>query len=198
MKAFPNSVWEREMSGNGRCNQLAWAFSFSRQRSRNGNGRTAIIDHTYHFFPYHFLPIFFRFDAKQMGNRYELVEGLTLSKEPENTVFYGSMNTELWIYDMEAGTLKVACTNLLGETEALEITPEGLLLIGTHNVNAIKLSLGEHIGSPLQPQLRVTHNVPFGLHAFDAQTCQVIEADELSNQFNDVEGIAMPVAACQP
>jgi hypothetical protein len=42
-----------------------------------------------------------------------------------------------------------------------------------------------------------THNVPFGLHAFDAQTCQVIETDKtLSNQFNDVEGIAVPVAAC--
>jgi hypothetical protein len=73
---------------------------------------------------------------------------------------------------MEAGTLKVACTNLLGETEALEITPEGLLLIGTHNV-------------------------PFGLHAFDVETCEVIEADEtLSNKFNDVEGIAVPVEAC--
>ncbi|EDN70323.1 hypothetical protein BGP_2822 [Beggiatoa sp. PS] len=39
--------------------------------------------------------------------------------------------------------------------------------------------------------------MPFGLHAFYAQTCQVIEADEtLSNKFNDVEGIALPVAAC--
>jgi hypothetical protein len=39
--------------------------------------------------------------------------------------------------------------------------------------------------------------VPFGLHAFDVETCQVIEADEtLSHQYNDVEGIALPVAAC--
>jgi len=62
---------------------------------------------------------------------------------------------------------------LLGETEALEIMPNGLLLIGTHKV-------------------------PFGLHAFDVETCQVIEADEtLSNQYNDVEGIALPVEACE-
>ncbi len=39
--------------------------------------------------------------------------------------------------------------------------------------------------------------MPFGLHAFDAETCEIIDADKtLSNQFNDVEGIAVPVAAC--
>ncbi|RKZ41788.1 MAG: hypothetical protein DRQ49_03895 [Gammaproteobacteria bacterium] len=101
-----------------------------------------------------------------------LIEGLTLSKEANQTIFYGSINAELWMYDMLTGTLNVACNNLLGETEALEIMPDGLLLIGTHNV-------------------------PFGLHAFDAQSCQIIEADEtLSNQYDDVEGIALPVKAC--
>jgi hypothetical protein len=69
--------------------------------------------------------------------------------------------------------LEILCPNrLLGETEALEITSDGILLIGTHKV-------------------------PFGLHTFDVQTCQVIQADEsLSNQFDDVEGIALPIAAC--
>ncbi len=101
-----------------------------------------------------------------------LIEGLTLKKNEEK-VFLGAVGTDLWQYDWETDTLDVICPDkLLGETEALEITPEGLLLIGTHNV-------------------------PFGLHAFDVETCEVIEADEtLSHQYNDVEGIAVPVAAC--
>ena len=106
------------------------------------------------------------------------IEGLTLKKN-EGNVFFGAVGTDLLRYDGATDTLEVICPNgLLGETEALEITPDGL-------ITADGLLL---IG---------THKVPFGLHAFDAQTCQVIEADEtLSNQYNDVEGIAVPVAAC--
>jgi len=102
-----------------------------------------------------------------------LVEGLTLSKKEGHTIFYGSVDTTLWVYDVDKGTLEIACTNLLGETEALEITPEDTLLVGTHNV-------------------------PFGLHAFDVPTCQVMKADKvLKNPFKDVEGIALPVDACK-
>jgi len=102
-----------------------------------------------------------------------LVEGLTLSKETNRTVFYGSVNTELWVYDMDADTLKVACTNLLGETEALEMMPNGILLMG------------------------IDKDKSFSLHAFDAKACQVVvEADMPTNQFNDVEGIALPIEAC--
>jgi hypothetical protein len=79
-----------------------------------------------------------------------LIEGLTLSKEQGRTVFYGSINTELWIYDMDADTLEVACTNLLGETEALEMMPDGLLLMGIHKDQS------------------------FSIHAFDAKACQVV------------------------
>ncbi|MCK5524065.1 MAG: hypothetical protein KAI83_13120 [Thiomargarita sp.] len=101
-----------------------------------------------------------------------LIEGLTLKKN-EGKVFFGAVGNDLWQYDWNTDTLDVICPDkLLGETEALEIMSNGLLLIGTHNV-------------------------PFGLHAFDVETCQVIEADEtLSHQYNDVEGIALPVAAC--
>jgi len=100
------------------------------------------------------------------------VEGLTLSKEPYQTIFYDSVNTELWSYDMNANKLEVSCTNLFGETEALEMMSDGQLLVGTHNV-------------------------AFGLHAFNPQTCQIIMADAtLSNKFKDVEGIALPIAAC--
>jgi len=94
-------------------------------------------------------------------------------KKNEGNVFFGAVGTDLWEYDGNSGILEVLCPNaLFGETEALEIMPEGLLLIGTHHV-------------------------PFGLHAFDAETCEVIDADKtLSNKYNDVEGIAVPVAAC--
>jgi len=101
-----------------------------------------------------------------------LIEGLTLKKNKGN-VFFGAVGTDLWQFDMDTQTLDMICPNkLLGETEALEITPNGLLLVGTHDV-------------------------PFGLHAFNAKTCEVIETDKtLSNQFNDVEGIALPVKDC--
>jgi Leucine-rich repeat (LRR) protein len=107
-----------------------------------------------------------------------LVEALTLDKN-QGRLFFGVDGTDLWQYDMTANTLEVICPNgLRGETEALEIMPDGLL-----TPNGLLL-----VGS---------HEVPFGLHAFDTQSCQIIEADEtLSNQYNDVEGLAVPVAAC--
>jgi hypothetical protein len=106
------------------------------------------------------------------------IEGLTLSKETGRTIFYGSVNTELWVYDMDKETLKVACTNLLGETEALEMMPDGILLMGIDRDKSYR-------------------DKSFSLHAFDAKTCQVVvEADMPTNQFNDVEGIALPIEAC--
>jgi hypothetical protein len=101
-----------------------------------------------------------------------LVEGLTLNKN-QGTQFFGAIQTDLWHYDMEADTLDIACTNLLGETEALEMISGGLLLFGTHQ------------------------DKTFSLHALDAKTCEIIIAEEIpTNQFNDVEGIALPVEAC--
>ena len=99
-----------------------------------------------------------------------LIEGLTLKKNDSN-IFFGTVKTELWRYDMEADNLEVICQNkLIGETEALEMMPNGQLLIGTHKA-------------------------PF-IYAL-TQTCDVIMADKmLTNQFDDVEGIAVPVAAC--
>ncbi len=101
-----------------------------------------------------------------------LMEGLTLNKD-NGTIFYGAVNTELWIYDMDANTLEIACTNLLGETEALEMMSGGLLLIGAHKDKTLSV------------------------HVFDPKVCQVIvEADIPTNKYNDVEGIALPIAAC--
>jgi subtilisin family serine protease len=101
-----------------------------------------------------------------------LIEGLSLNKD-KGTVFFGSVNTDLWVYDMDANTLEVACTNLIGEVEALETTPSGWLLIGVHGDGT------------------------FNLHAFDSQTCEVIAGAEIpTGKFNDVEGIALPVEVC--
>jgi subtilisin len=101
-----------------------------------------------------------------------LVEGLTLYKD-KGLVFFVSVNTDLWKYDMEANTLELACSNLLGETEALEMILGGLLLTGTHKNDSLRL------------------------HGFDPKACKaVIAADIPTSKYDDVEGIALPVEAC--
>jgi len=101
------------------------------------------------------------------------LEGLTLSKQADTTIFYGTANGELWQYDLSADTLAVLCTDLQSEIEALEMLNTGELLIGSHAT-------------------------PFGMHLLNPETCQLtLATDNLANQFNDVEGLAIPVAACQ-
>ncbi len=99
------------------------------------------------------------------------IEGLAYNND--NTVLYGAAQTDLWKYDPVAKTLKLACTNLPGETEALEMMPDGNLLLGTHRDKTLSL------------------------HLFNPNTCQVIiGADIPTSQFDDVEGIAWPIKAC--
>jgi hypothetical protein len=95
-----------------------------------------------------------------------LVEGFTLAEG----YFYGSVNTQLWKYEVETETLEITCSNLPGETESLTAIDDGLLLIGLHN----------------KPELKV----------FDPNSCQVVDSIS-SGKFDDVEGLAMPTAACQ-
>jgi len=102
------------------------------------------------------------------------VEGLALSENNDTTRFFGAVNTdlELWKYNPNSGNLNI-CPNLPGETEALEMMPDGLLLFGTHNDSS------------------------FSLHAFDPQACQLIaDKDIPTGKFNDVEGIALSFGAC--
>ena len=100
------------------------------------------------------------------------VEGLTLSKNKERT-FYGTIGNELWIYDQVTNQLEIACTNLPGETEALEMMSDDILLMGIHKDKS------------------------FSLHAFDAKTCQIVaDLNIPTNPFDDVEGIALPIEAC--
>jgi hypothetical protein len=101
------------------------------------------------------------------------IEGLTLSKNTDHTVFYGSVGKELWVYDLTANQLNVACDNFPGEVEALEMLPDGILLIGIHEDKG------------------------FSLQAFDVDNCQVIPDFSIpTTPFDDVEGIAFPVEAC--
>jgi hypothetical protein len=101
-----------------------------------------------------------------------LVEGLTLSQEEEGTVFRGAVDKALWVYNLEADTLDVACTNLPGETEGLETMPDGTLLISIHEDKTLSL------------------------HAFDPKTCEVVANADIPTNKDDVEGIALPVEAC--
>ena len=69
-------------------------------------------------------------------------------------------------------SLEVVCSSLLGETEALEVMPNGQLLVSSRQA-------------------------PYGLYTLDTLTCELTLVEEtLSNSFQNMEGIAMPVAAC--
>ncbi len=96
------------------------------------------------------------------------LEALTLDKNNEHTIFYGAVDKELWVYNQDTAQLEVACTNLLGETEALEMMDDGTLLIGTDKSETF--------------------------YAFDAKTCQTLI--EVPIPYDDVEGIAFPIKAC--
>ena len=100
------------------------------------------------------------------------IEAFTASKTG-NTLFYGAANTDLWVYDMDTNRLEVVCTNLPGETEALEMMLDGSLLFGTHQDETLSL------------------------HTFDPNTCNIISGVAiLTYKFNDVEGITLPIDAC--
>jgi alpha-tubulin suppressor-like RCC1 family protein/chitodextrinase len=98
------------------------------------------------------------------------VEGLTLNKD---NIFYGAIGNELWVYDQATNQLQVACDNLPGETEALEMLPDGLLLMGIHQDKSSSL------------------------HAFDVNSCQLVpNVNVPTHPFDDVEGITLPTKAC--
>jgi len=91
------------------------------------------------------------------------------------THIYAAENTNLWVYEHATQTVGLACSNLPGETEALEILPDDSLLLGIH---------GE--GKILQFQ------------AFNVETCEIVFGVDIptSPTVNDVEGIAWPINAC--
>jgi hypothetical protein len=103
------------------------------------------------------------------------VEGLTiLENKPDHQVFCGSVGQELWVYNTHTGLLPTAptCSNLPGETEALE-SWNGSLILGVHNDNS------------------------FSLHVYNPKTCQLTDnLDIPTGRYNDIEGIALPIQAC--
>jgi len=102
-----------------------------------------------------------------------LIEDITWNNA--GTHIYGSENTNLWAYEYATQTAKLACNNLPGETEALEILPDGSLLLGIHGGKKI-----------LQFQ------------AINVETCEIVFGVDIptSNTLNDVEGITWPLNAC--
>ncbi|MDY6991327.1 MAG: carboxypeptidase regulatory-like domain-containing protein [Pseudomonadota bacterium] len=103
-----------------------------------------------------------------------LLEGLTLS-QGAGTVFYGSANTDLWRYDLDNDLLEIVCSNLAGETEALEMLIGDVLLLGMHRDQALTL------------------------HALNPTECAIMaDAAIPTDRFDDVEGIALPINACSP
>jgi len=102
-----------------------------------------------------------------------LVEGL--SWNPTGTHIYATEDTNLWVYEHATQAVNLACSNLPGETEALEILPDGTLLLGIHGEEKI-----------------------IQFQGFNPETCEIVFGVDIptSPTINDVEGIAWPINAC--
>lgn len=96
----------------------------------------------------------------------------------DSTLLYGSVGKDLWVYDPATDSVTQVCDNLPKKTEALEILPTSILPPGF-------LLLGSH------------HNQALKLHAFDINHCKMAANQDLSMPYDDPEGLAMPLAACQ-
>ena len=99
-----------------------------------------------------------------------LLEDLTATRD--GTVLYGPLEDQLWSYDPTTDTLTLECSNLERETEAVEFLQDGLLLLGRNGERSLML------------------------HAFDIATCAMVANRNIKVPFNDVEGLAVPYAAC--
>jgi PKD repeat protein len=99
-----------------------------------------------------------------------LLEDLTASRD--GTMLYGPLDEQLWSYDPTTETLTLECDNLERETEAVEFLLDGILLIGRNGEKTLML------------------------HGFDIATCSMVAHRNIKVPFNDVEGLAVPHAAC--
>jgi len=101
-----------------------------------------------------------------------------LSWDSHYQVLYGVMGKELWSYDPSNGDANELCDNLPRKTEAIKALPSSVSQAGN-------LILGSH------------NNQKMDLQVFKIATCQPLEDFNLSIGHDDVEGLAMPRAACQ-
>jgi hypothetical protein len=99
-----------------------------------------------------------------------LLEDLASSRDGKR--LYGSLQVELWSYEPDTDALTLKCSNLGLETEALEMLLDGKLLLGRHQDKTLQL------------------------HALDIPTCAMIASRNIPIPHNDVEGMALPHAAC--
>jgi hypothetical protein len=101
-----------------------------------------------------------------------------LTWDDTEQVLYGVVGKELWSYAPTTGEVNPICDNLPTKTEALQVLPApflptGFFLLGSHQNNELKLQV------------------------FDRVSCQRITDQDIVIGYDDVEGLAMPIAACQ-
>jgi len=104
------------------------------------------------------------------------VKASDLSWDLSGKLLYGVVGSQLWSYDPITGIPAQLCNNLPRKTEALEmlptsILPEGQVLFGAHKAG-------------------------LKLHAYDISSCQSVATRNVAIPYDDVEGLAMPIAAC--
>jgi len=97
------------------------------------------------------------------------IEDLTWNND--GTLLYGTQNNNLWVYD--GNTVEKACYNFPREVEAIEMLPDGSLLLGIHGNNNI-----------LQFQ------------ALNLETCEIVFGADIPTDYDDIEGIAYSAKAC--
>lgn len=106
------------------------------------------------------------------------VELADLTWDAANQAFYGTVGKDLWRYTPADGSVEKLCSNLPPKTEALRVLPssvlsENLVLIGSHRNKHMKLEV------------------------FDVANCQKVVNQSVFVGYDDVEGLDMPIAACQ-
>lgn len=106
------------------------------------------------------------------------IELADLSWDSNYQILYGVVGKELWSYDPNNRDAKELCDNLPRKTEAVKalpanVLPAGLVWIGSHN------------------------NQKTELQVYEIATCEPHKDLNLSIGYGDIEGLAMPTAACQ-
>jgi hypothetical protein len=102
------------------------------------------------------------------------IEGLAWDN-PGN-LLYGTayqpqnLRSTLWAYDGHG--LTIACDNLPGEVEGLEMRPDNHLVFGIHDDNELSF------------------------YVYDISTCQTVAGAQIQTPYNDIEAIAWPSANC--
>ena len=94
------------------------------------------------------------------------VEGLAWNNA--GTLLYASAAEKLYIYDPVTKDFDEVASNFPGETEALEIRPDNLLMGGHHNANDLNI------------------------FAYDPVGKKIVKAESIATSYNDIEDIAWP------